>query len=251
MTREVTEILHVYPFPGNVRELENAIRRAIAVCSGDVITLDCLPPEIRSIPSLPPRAPTEHALLADRPTMDELERRYLRFVLDESGGNRRRAANVLGLDRRTVRRLISRFQLRAVVEPETVTDAENLDRRLRQQFSGDRFLSGHFQQPRFFQHACAVLALAFCQTLAAQTPLLEARVSSLSGPVLLSKNSLPLQTLGRGDTLSPGDEIDTRSGGRITIVMTDGSLVVVLPDSRVILKTIVRPVPSESSSTFL
>jgi DNA-binding NtrC family response regulator len=126
MTREVTEVLRVYPFPGNVRELENAIRRAIAVCSGDVITLDCLPPEIRSIPSLPARGlAAEHPLLADRPTMDELERRYLQFVLDESGGNRRRAANVLGLDRRTVQRLISRFQLRAVVEGQTVTDAED------------------------------------------------------------------------------------------------------------------------------
>jgi hypothetical protein len=94
----------------------------------------------------------------------------------------------------------------------------------------------HFHRPHFFQHALAVIALAFCHKLAAQTPPQEARVSSVSGPVFLSKSSRPLQALGRGDTLSPGDEIDTRGGGRITIVLTDGSLVVVLPDSRLILK---------------
>src|SRR3984893_3664486 len=46
LTREVAEALRSYPFPGNVRELENAIRRAVALCPNDVITLDCLPPEI-------------------------------------------------------------------------------------------------------------------------------------------------------------------------------------------------------------
>jgi two-component system response regulator HydG len=126
MTREVTDALRAYPFPGNVRELENAMRRATAVCSGDVITIDCLPSEIRSLASLPPKdSDAARALVADRPTMDELQRRYLQFVLDENGGNRRHAAKVLGLDRRTVQRLISRYQLRAVADSETVTDAED------------------------------------------------------------------------------------------------------------------------------
>jgi DNA-binding NtrC family response regulator len=126
MTREVTDALRAYPFPGNVRELENAMRRVMAVCSGDVITLDCLPSEIRSLASLPPRdSDAARALVADRPTMDELQRRYLQFVLDENGGNRRHAAKVLGLDRRTVQRLISRYQLRAVADSETVADAED------------------------------------------------------------------------------------------------------------------------------
>lgn len=123
MTRDVTDALRNYVFPGNVRELENAVRRAAAVCTGGIITLDCLPPEIVPADTCTGRGEdAERALVADRPTMDELQRRYLQFVLDENGGNRRRAANVLGLDRRTVQRLIARYQLRALADSEAIAD---------------------------------------------------------------------------------------------------------------------------------
>jgi DNA-binding NtrC family response regulator len=125
MSREVSDALRNYTFPGNVRELENAMRRAVAVCTGGIITLDCLPPEISLTASAAPRGgDVERALVADRPTMDELQRRYLQFILDENGGNRRRAAGVLGLDRRTVQRLIARHQLRAGADSETEVDGE-------------------------------------------------------------------------------------------------------------------------------
>lgn len=127
MTREVTDALERYPFPGNVRELENAIRRAVAVCSSGIITLDCLPPEIEDIAhagSGLSNEEAERALVADRPTMDELQRRYLQFILDENDGNRRRAATALGLDRRTVQRLILRYQLRAQADVEAVGEPD-------------------------------------------------------------------------------------------------------------------------------
>src|SRR6266404_1344623 len=53
LTREVAAALRSYSFPGNVRELENAIRRALALCPNEVITLDCLPPEIVAVAGNP------------------------------------------------------------------------------------------------------------------------------------------------------------------------------------------------------
>ncbi|HVS87090.1 MAG TPA: sigma-54 dependent transcriptional regulator [Candidatus Acidoferrum sp.] len=129
LTREAALALRSYPFPGNVRELENAIRRAVALCPNDMITLDCLPPEIAAGPGIPKESVASHnerAIIADRPTMDELQRRYLQLVLDENQGRKRRAATALGLDRRTVQRLVAKYRLRAFSDgdSEENTDAE-------------------------------------------------------------------------------------------------------------------------------
>jgi len=129
LTREAAQKLRSYPYPGNVRELENAVRRAVALCPNDMITVDCLPPEIAAGNSalggwVAPH--NEQTILGDRPTMDELQRRYLQLILDENQGKKRRAAMVLGLDRRTVQRLIARYKLRAVSDQE-VEENEDLD----------------------------------------------------------------------------------------------------------------------------
>ena len=129
LTREAALTLRSYPFPGNVRELENAIRRAVALCPNDMITLDCLPREIVAAMEIPKGSVASHnerTLVADRPTMDELQRRYLQLVLDENQGRKRRAATVLGLDRRTVQRLVAKYRLSAVSDgdSEENTDAE-------------------------------------------------------------------------------------------------------------------------------
>lgn len=111
LTREALEALAAHPFPGNVRELENALRRALAVSSNGLITLDCLPPEIAAGKTGGQAERPEYRLIADRPSMDELQRRYLQLILEETGCNRRRAAAVLNLDRRTIQRLIARYGL--------------------------------------------------------------------------------------------------------------------------------------------
>ena len=81
------------------------------------------------------------------------------------------------------------------------------------------------------------LALTFmAQTGLAQVTPVEARIASINGNVYLS-NGVQGQALAkRGDVLTPGEEIDTLAGGRATIELTDGSLVVVRPGSRIVLK---------------
>ncbi|MGO9256564.1 MAG: sigma-54-dependent transcriptional regulator [Bryobacteraceae bacterium] len=135
LTSEAIAALSAYPFPGNVRELENALRRAVALTSGGLITVDCLPPEISSARHKPGAAESSEArLVTDRPTMEELQRRYLQLILEETGWNRRRAAAVLDLDRRTIQRLIARYQLQGrsgmVHEEELEIEDESAERPL-------------------------------------------------------------------------------------------------------------------------
>src|SRR6202790_3655697 len=114
LTETATSALQSYPFPGNVRELQNALTRAVALCSGGPITLDCLPPQIAQVGtarSSPIAIDQLSALAADQPTMEELERRYLIVTLRRTGGNRRRTAELLGLHTRTIHRLAKKYQL--------------------------------------------------------------------------------------------------------------------------------------------
>jgi DNA-binding NtrC family response regulator len=89
-----------YHWPGNIRELENAIERAVALCNGDRIAPDDLPDTTKNA-----RAPDALEQAADRMmTIAELDRAYAEVVLWRVGGNKRRAASLLGVDRRTLQR---------------------------------------------------------------------------------------------------------------------------------------------------
>jgi two-component system, NtrC family, response regulator AtoC len=103
------EILMRHTWPGNVRELENAIARALALNPSGVVMPEDLPESVRiSAAATDSRAPTGVAPLipADRPTLDELNRRYAAVVLQEAGGNKTRTAEILGIDRKTLYRLL-------------------------------------------------------------------------------------------------------------------------------------------------
>ncbi|MDZ7735099.1 MAG: sigma-54 dependent transcriptional regulator [Gammaproteobacteria bacterium] len=103
------ECIKNYSFPGNVRELSNAIERAVTFCQNETLDIEDLPDRLRS-GSVPRRsvagAPLPDTLLAadELPTLDELERRYIRYVLQRLDGNKRRAAGLLGIGRRTLYR---------------------------------------------------------------------------------------------------------------------------------------------------
>jgi DNA-binding NtrC family response regulator len=95
-----------YGWPGNVRELENTIERALALSKDGFILPSDLPKELASLTESQATPPA--GLIDDRPTLAELERRYIELVLRETGGNKKRAAEILGIDRRTLYRTLER-----------------------------------------------------------------------------------------------------------------------------------------------
>jgi two-component system, NtrC family, response regulator AtoC len=106
ITEDALNALSNYDWPGNVRELQNTIEYAAAVCTSGRVTVDDLPPRVLNCQGLerPPAARPVFSLADDRPTLDELSRRYVGLVLAENGGNKSRAAEILGINRRTLYR---------------------------------------------------------------------------------------------------------------------------------------------------
>jgi len=115
LSTTAAEKLMAYNWPGNVRELENCMEHAVALARFDQITVEDLPEKIRAYRAerfvVAANDPTEIV------TMDELERRYILRVLSLVGGNKSRAAQVLGFDRRTLYRKLERYGAAAGGEP--------------------------------------------------------------------------------------------------------------------------------------
>ena len=111
--------LLTYPWPGNVRELENVIERAVALCEESEIALEDLPQQLRER-----RSPDvlQTALLRNF-TLAELEREYIYRVLQAEGGNKTRAAQRLGLDRKTLYRKLDEYEREARHEHDDEGDA--------------------------------------------------------------------------------------------------------------------------------
>jgi DNA-binding NtrC family response regulator len=120
---EVQEMLGAYGFPGNVRELSHILERAMLLAREGVITGSDLPTDVTA-------AWVQHgagggslgSLAEDWPNLAVLERRYIDRVLSRTGGNKTRAAEVLGIDRRTLNRMFARE--RAAQGGQSLTDEE-------------------------------------------------------------------------------------------------------------------------------
>jgi DNA-binding NtrC family response regulator len=111
LSEETVRTLVAYDWPGNVRELESAIEYAVLHARGNEIVPDDLPVKLQSDQVRSAARSPLSALFEDLPALDELERRYLLYVLEVAGGNRTRAAEILGIDRRTLYRMIERHNV--------------------------------------------------------------------------------------------------------------------------------------------
>jgi two-component system response regulator HydG len=94
-----------YDWPGNVRELENALEHAVVSADGPEVTAEALPTRVtarKSEPIVASRTP-------ENPTLEVIERAYIMWVLHAEGGNKSRAAEVLGIDPSTLYRKLARY----------------------------------------------------------------------------------------------------------------------------------------------
>jgi DNA-binding NtrC family response regulator len=128
MAGEAMELLSRYTWPGNVRELENAIEHAVAVCTNHLIRISDLPEHIvEQVPPSTTSPPRESmlSLIDDRPNLDELCRRYTQLILAETEGNKSRAAEVLGINRRTLYRYLDSEGLPSPTDENGDDDSSN------------------------------------------------------------------------------------------------------------------------------
>jgi two-component system response regulator HydG len=117
----VAERLLAYDWPGNVRELENCIERAVALASSQQLKLEDLPQRIREYRS--DRFVMSANDANEIVSLDELEQRYIARVIQLLGGNKARAARLLGLDRRTLYRKLERSDGHAATRSEVASGA--------------------------------------------------------------------------------------------------------------------------------
>ncbi len=104
ISAQAMEILKHYHYPGNVRELENIIQRAVALNSGKKIQVKDLPPDLQQL---------EFSLIEGEGllSLEEIERQHIRMVLKKTNNNKGLAAKILNLPRTTLWRKMKKFGL--------------------------------------------------------------------------------------------------------------------------------------------
>jgi len=106
ISRDAMDLLSQYSWPGNIRELENVIESAVALGRGPVIRVNDLPDYILNL-----SIETYRHNPSNLPSLQEHEKRYIKWVLERCHGNKSRAAKMLGIDRVSLWRKIKRYDL--------------------------------------------------------------------------------------------------------------------------------------------
>ncbi|HUG55004.1 MAG TPA: sigma-54 dependent transcriptional regulator [Vicinamibacteria bacterium] len=104
--RETADALKGYNWPGNVRELRSVVERAVLYTTGEVVLSPALPPHILEQPS------TLWAGRDRRPSLKEIEKEYIRYVLEQVAGSQTRAAAILGISRKALWEKRRRYGIR-------------------------------------------------------------------------------------------------------------------------------------------
>ncbi len=106
ISQDVIGLLMSYDFPGNVRELENIIERGVALATGNTVELGHLPEDLREL-SIRTFRKKEGKI----PSLEEQELAYIEWVLNEVGGNKTAASQILGIDRVSLWRKLKKYGL--------------------------------------------------------------------------------------------------------------------------------------------
>ncbi len=104
---EVMEALLGYEFPGNIRELENIMERAVTLCTGTVIEMAHLPLDFQQ----PHFFQVQRHQKREFHTLEENEKEYIAWVVKQVNGNKTKAAEILGIDRVSLWRKLKRYDL--------------------------------------------------------------------------------------------------------------------------------------------
>jgi DNA-binding NtrC family response regulator len=114
VSKDALAALRAFPWPGNIRQLENAVQQAVLVSSGPVLLREHLPPPIREYAPPVPVSTNGHHKAADEAleaSIDAVERNFIIKALEKHGNSRARAAEALGISRVTLYKKMKKHNL--------------------------------------------------------------------------------------------------------------------------------------------